>query len=69
MEEKKTKDIIKRIGRDFDDVLKKIEKKREEKGMVRLSRGRLTNLIVKHITLWKKIEKDLINFKPGEENE
>jgi len=69
MEEKNTKDVIKRIGKDFDQVLKKIERKRKRLGKVRLSRGRLTNLIVKHINLWKKIEKDLINFEPGGKDE
>ena len=62
------------IGREsviFSNRLNMINEKREEIGLRRLSRPKITQLIIRHNN-WKSIEDDLISYSPnkyGEEND
>ncbi len=58
-----SKDLVRRIGGEFDKELREIGNKREAKGKEKMYRGKLTNLIVRH-NFWKLIKKDLIKFDP-----
>ena len=57
------KDLVRRIGGEFDKELKEIANKREEKGREKMYRGKITNLITKHNS-WELIKKDIIKFSP-----
>ena len=57
------KDLVRRIGGEFDKELKEIANKREEKGREKMYRGKITNLITKHNS-WSLIKEDLIKFNP-----
>ena len=57
------KDLVRRIGKEFNNELREIEKKRKEKKRKKMSRGKITDLIVKHNS-WELIKNDLIKFNP-----
>ena len=52
---------MRRIGSDFNRELKEIEKEREKKKKLKMSRGKITNQLVKHNS-WGLVKEDLINF-------
>ena len=58
------KDLVRRIGGEFDRELREVEKKRKIRRKEKMSRGKITNLIVKHNS-WELIKKDLIKFNPS----
>ena len=54
--------IIRRMSINFKNRIDKINKKREENGFEALSYPKITELIIRHKTSWKKIEEDLIHY-------
>ena len=51
-----------RVSRNFDDKLEDINKQREELGLNKLSKPKMTELIVKHKYNWKPIEEDIVTY-------
>lgn len=51
-----------RVSPKFDYVLEKINEKREEIGLDRLSKPKMCELIIKHLAWGKTIGNDLIHF-------
>lgn len=54
--------VLKRVSSSFANKLDFINDKREENGFDKLSNPKITELIIKHISSWKPIEQDIINF-------
>lgn len=52
-----------RVSRSFDDKLENINNQRQEMGFSRLSKPKMTDLIVTHKHNWNVIEEDIINYK------
>lgn len=59
-----TKNILTRIGEEFNKELEEIKDKRKNQGLdkKRKSTRKLTELIIKH-EVWPKIKKDLLKVK------
>ena len=51
-----------RVGNNFAKKMDFINDKREEKGFDKLSKPKITELIIKHKSHWRKMEQDIINF-------
>lgn len=54
--------ILKRVSNNFSNKIENINNKREENGFDNLSFPKITDLIVKHKTHWKRIEQDIMFF-------
>lgn len=54
--------VLTRVSHNFSNKLEGINDKREENGFDRLSNPKITELIIKHKSAWKKIERDIIFF-------
>ncbi len=57
-----------RVHQKFDDKMEDINNKREEKGLDKLSKPKITELIIRH-KQWKSIESGFVNFDINAEGE
>ena len=58
-----------RVSRKFDEKIENINNKREENGFDKLSKPKITELVVMHNKYWPAIEEDIINFNKDVEGE
>ena len=54
--------VLTRVSHNFSNKLEGMNDKREENGFDRLSNPKITELIIKHKSAWKKIERDIVFF-------
>lgn len=52
-----------RVSKNFDKELNDINEIREKNGDFKMSKPKITNLIIKHKYFWKKMKEDLINYE------
>ena len=52
-----------RVSRNFDNKLEEMNDKRLERGFNKLSKPKMTELIVIHKFNWTQIEEDIVNYK------